>query len=125
MIKRLVNRGHAIYMTEMRLPSMILSKEDVAKIHVQLGHCSENTLITTIRADQMHCDLAVIQAVLAKRGCQTAVQRITLPVVASTMAKYNGEIIALGVIFHSQIVLASGFRTSFQHYSRLIHCHGL
>ena len=86
-------------MTEMKLPSRVLSKEEVTKIHIQLGHCSENTLVTTIRAAQMHCYLVVIQDVLAKCGCQTAVRRITPPVVASTAAKYNGEIIALDIIF--------------------------
>lgn len=42
-------RGHAVYMTEIKLPARMLS-EEVAKIHVRLGQCSENTLLATIRA---------------------------------------------------------------------------
>ena len=98
-IRALKHKGRATYFAEMKIPVKISPNEDIVKIHVQLGHCSENTLISTIRAAQMHCELPVIQAVLVKCGCQTAVQRITLPVVASTLAKYNGGIIALDVIF--------------------------
>ena len=98
-IKVLADRGHPIYMTEMKLPVRILSKDEVAKIHVQLGHCSENALLTTTRSAQMHCDLSVIQTMMGKCGCQTAVRRITLPPVASMAAKFNGEIIALDIIY--------------------------
>ena len=57
-------------MTEMKLPTRILSREEIEKIHAQLGHCSENTLVTTIRSAQMRCDLVVIQEVVQKCGAK-------------------------------------------------------
>ena len=72
-------RGHAVYMAEMELPSGALSVGEVAKIHARLGHCSENTLPTTVREAQTHCDLSAIQEMLTKCGCQTAARGITFP----------------------------------------------
>ena len=77
---------------------MALSEEEVEKNHAQLRHCSGNTLPATIRAAKMHFDLAAMQKMLTKCGRQTAVQRITLPPVASWMGKYNGDAIALDII---------------------------
>ena len=99
-VQRLMQReNHPIYVMELKLPARVLSEGEIKKIHVQLGHCSENTLETTIRVAQMHVDSSLIQKVLDKCGCQTAVQRITPPQVACWLGKYNGEIIALDIIY--------------------------
>ena len=91
-------KNHSVYAMEMELPARLLSEEEITQIHFQLGHCSENTLMSTSRAAQMNCDLPAIQKVLGKCKCQTAVQRSRPPPVASWMAKSNGEIISLDVI---------------------------
>ena len=46
----------------------------------------------------MHVDSPLIQKVLPECGFQNALQRITPPQVARWLAKYNGEIVALGII---------------------------
>ena len=94
----LSQRGHAVYMAQMELPARVPSMGDVAKIRAPMGLCSENTLLTTIREAQTHFDLPAIREMLTKFGCQTTVRRITLPSVEIWMTKYNGEIIAMGII---------------------------
>ena len=74
--------NHPLYVMEMELPSRLLSGDEIAKIHAQLGHCSENTSSSTIRAAQTHWDLSVIQKVLHRRKRQTAVRRIAPPSVS-------------------------------------------
>ena len=88
-----------VYVTELKLHVRALSEEEVKKIHVQLGHCSEDAPETTIRAAQMHVDSSAIQKVFRVCGRQNALQRITPPQMACRLAKYNGGIAALDIVF--------------------------
>ena len=99
-----------IYVMGLKLPVRVLSEDEIKKIHAQLGHCSENTLETTIRAAQMHVDSSAILKVLRECGCQNALQRITPPQVSCWLAKYNGGIVAMDIIFRSLIVLKENWR---------------
>ena len=97
--KMLSQENHPIYVMELKLPVIVLAEEEIRKIHAQLGHCSGNTMETTILAAQMHVDSPAIQKVVRECGRQNALQRITPPQVASRLAKYNGEIVALDIAF--------------------------
>ena len=79
-----------IYVMELKLPARALSEGEIKKIHAPLGHCSENTMETSIRAAQMHVGSSVIKRVLGDFGRQAGVQRITPPQVACRLGKYNG-----------------------------------
>ena len=85
---------------EMKLPARVLSEGEIAKNHVQLGHCSGNTSTSATRDAQMHChcDLSAIQKVSEKCKCRTASRRIAHPSVACWLGKYNGEIADLDII---------------------------
>ena len=39
---------------EIRLPTRALTSEEIIRVFLQMGHCSENNLRTAIRADRMH-----------------------------------------------------------------------
>ena len=84
---------------EIRLPVRSLSLEELERIHLQLGHCSENTLIAVLRSARMHGDSTLIQKLFDDCKCQVAVQRTAPPNVACRLSKYNGEVGALGIIF--------------------------
>ena len=117
-----------IYVMELKLPARVLSGDEIKKIHAQLGHCSENTLGTTNRAAQMHVDSSAIKKVLGDFGRQTVAQRITPPQVAFWLGKYNGEIVALGIISPftdcSEEKIAAGYPDLFAigGLSRFINC---
>ena len=89
----------SIFTMEIRLPVSSLTFEELKRIHLQLGHCSENTLLSVIKAAQLHGEKSLIEKLYADCKCQVAVQRITPPNVACWLAKYNGEIVAIDIIF--------------------------
>ena len=64
----------------------------------QIGPLFRNTLSSTIRDAQIHCDFSAIRKVLHRRKRQTAAHRITHPSVACWVAKYNGELVAFDII---------------------------
>ena len=92
-----------VFAMEIRLPVESLDLAELKRIHLQLWHCSENTSKTVLKSAQMHGDPALIQKLFTDCKCQVAAQRITSPTVACWLSKYNGEIIALEIIFHSMI----------------------
>ena len=73
--------------------------DELGRIRLQLGHCSGNALVSVLKAAQMHGESALIQKLYLDCKCQSAVQRIAPPTVACWLSKYNGEIVALGIIF--------------------------
>ena len=113
---------------EIRLPVKSLNLADLKMIHLQLGHCSENTLITVLRSAQMHGDSALIRKLFNDRKCQVDAQRIAPHTAACWLSKYNGEIVAMDVIFPFADCLAAKVAQDFaslftiDSLSRFINC---
>ena len=114
--------NHPIYVMELKLPARVLSEGEIRKIHVQLGHCSENTMETTIRSAQMHVDSPLIQKILRECGCQNALRRITPPQVACRLSKYNGEIVAMDIISPFTDCFGEKLAKEYRLYSRSTVC---
>ena len=83
--------GNQIYANTLDVPMAAISKEELRKIHLHLGHCSENTLIAMLRAAHMAIPTDLIKELYDTCKCQTGVRRITPPNVSSWTARYNGE----------------------------------
>ena len=113
-----------IYAMGIILPVRNLAMGEIRRIHLQLSHCSGNTLRAVVKSAQMHASEELIRKVFAGRKCQMAVQRID-PSRGSRRAKYNGEAIALEIVspFAERFGGKSGANT--HHYSRLIRCPGM
>ena len=72
--------------------------QELRRIHVSLGHCAQNTMATLLRAAHIQVDHQQLHELYRKCGCADSVYRITPPQVSCWMAKYNGEIVGVGII---------------------------
>ena len=80
-------------------PLRKLSDEQVRKVHIQLGHCSQRQLIELLKFAQCQVNIEQISRIHAKCGCVRSVHRITPPVVTSWIARFSGEIVAMDIIY--------------------------
>ena len=87
-----------VAMTESH-PLKRLSDEQIRKIHVQLGHCSQRQLIELLKFAQCQVNPEQINRIQTKCGCVRSVHRITPPVVSSWIARFSGEIVAMDIIY--------------------------
>ena len=92
--------GNQVYIgSSIDVPRTSISKEELRKIHLHLGHCSQDTITTMLRAAHLHVPSEMITELYKSCKCQIGVHRMTPPNVSSWITKYNGEIIALDVCY--------------------------
>ena len=71
--------GGQIYAASLDVPTTQIAKADLRKIHLHLGHCSEHTLITMMRAAHMSVPVKEIEEIYKECNCQAGIHRITPP----------------------------------------------
>ena len=76
-----------------------LSDEQIRKIHIQLGHCSQRQLIELLKFGRCQVNQEQINRIHTKCGCTRSVHRVTPPVVSSWVARFSGEIVAMDIIY--------------------------
>ena len=99
MCDEVARNPHPVYVAAMKLPAIVLSEDGIRKTNAQLGHCSGNTLGSTIREGRAHVYSSAIQRALEIRGRQAEIQRIAPPSAACCLAKYDGETVDIDIIF--------------------------
>ena len=77
----------------------VLTYQELRRIHVSLGRCAQNTMTTLLRAAHIQVNHQQLHELYRKCGRADSVYRITPPQVSCRMAKYNGEIVGMGIIF--------------------------
>ena len=70
-----------------------ISYEELGKIHLHLGHCSEFTLKNMLQAAKINVPQQMITRMLTQCSCAGQVTRVTPPKISSWIAKFNGEIV--------------------------------
>ena len=91
--------GNQVYAAVLDVPLPELSKEELKKLHLNLGHCSEHTLITMLRAAHISIPTEAIEQLYKECNCQAGVHRITAPNVSCWMSKYNGEVVGIDICY--------------------------
>ena len=91
--------GNQVYATTLDVPINEPSKDELRKIHLHLGHCSEHTLITMLRAAHMAVPTQMITELYKECNCQAGIHRITPPNVPCWLSKYNGEVVAVDICY--------------------------
>ena len=76
-----------------------LKDEQVRKIHRQLGHCSERQLLDLLKFGGCKAGTKQVSRVTQRCGCHRSAHRITPPAVSSWIARFSGEIVAVGAIY--------------------------
>ena len=76
-----------------------LNDDQVKKIHLQLGHCSQRQLMELLKFARCKVDQSQLDRIYKQCGCSRSVHRITPPVVSSWIARFSGEAVAIDVIY--------------------------
>ena len=71
--------GNTIYAAALDVPTAALSKEELRKIHLHLGHCSESTLISMLWAAHISAPSQLIKELYESCKCQTGIHRVAPP----------------------------------------------
>ena len=85
--------------TSLEVPPPPLTEKQLLKIHLHVGHCSGNTLITLLRAGNRVVPYQAIMLMCDKCKCHAAVRRITPPAISSWQYKYNGEVVGVDIVY--------------------------
>ena len=88
-----------IYAMVIKFPVGSLAMGEIRRIQLQLSHLAENNLRTVSTSAQLRASEDRIRKMCADCKRQMAAQRITSPQAACRRAKYNGEVIDLGIIY--------------------------
>ena len=91
--------GGAIYAASLDVSASELSLDQLKKIRNQLGHCSEATLTSLLRAAHIVVPVDKITQLFRDCNCQAGVHRVTPPNVSCWIAKYNGEVVAVDICY--------------------------
>ena len=77
----------------------VMSFGELRKIHLRLGRCSEFTLRNMLQAAKVVVPDELITRVPTRCTCAGKVNRVTPPEISPWVAKFNGEIVGLDVVY--------------------------
>ena len=77
----------------------VIAYEELEKIHLHLGHRIEFALKNMLQAAKIVVPDAMIRRMLSQCSCGGKVNRVTLPKNPSRVAKFNGEIVGIDVVY--------------------------